>query len=263
MKKIISKSGALKAFYYLMAIDGDVTSELDKFDEIGREFMKEDFDQNRQSIIDDCQLQINSVVVEDERYDIIQEGLDKALDEPVNGIDDGVCRRLLIWDMLSIAYTDSKYNESEKRLIAHVARVLDVERDVLMEMEHLIKTAEAVVKELETLNSSNKPYSEIRPIVDEIENRKLIITKAAEELIADDYYGDKPNNDHGSAGQNNMFSEAGKKISETLNPMADQVGDFAKKTFSDAKDLVDKIDTKEITESAGKLFSKIKDFGRK
>ncbi len=258
MKQVISRNGALKTFYYLMAIDGDVTAEIDKFNEIGRDFLKEEFDNNRQQIIDECCAQIDSAVVDDELYDVIQEGVDKALGETVNKVEDGVCPRLLIWDMLSIAYTDNEYSEPEKRMIAHVARLLDVQKDVVMEMEHLMKTADAVIKELETLNSSNKPYSEIRPTVDEIEKRKQTITKAAEELIADDFVLERPQKEHKVEEQSNVFSEAGKMISDTLNPVVDQVGDFAKKTFSDAKDLVDKIDTKEISEGAGKLFSKMK-----
>ena len=258
MKQVISRSGALKTFYYLMAVDGDVTAEIEKFNEIGRDFLKEEFDSSRQQIIDECDAHIGSAVVDDELYDVIQEGVDKALGETVNKVEDGVCPRLLIWDMLSIAYTDNEYSEPEKRMIAHVARVLDVQKDVVMEMEHLMKTADAVIKELETLNSSNKPYSEIRPIVDEIEKRKQTITKAAEELIADDFVLERPQKEHKDEEQSNVFSEAGKMISDTLNPVADQVGDFAKKTFSDAKDLVDKIDTKEISEGAGKLFSKMK-----
>lgn len=263
MNRVISKSGALKAFYYLMAVDGDVRVEQTRFDEIGCEFMKEEFSNNRQLIIDECEAQISTAGTGDDRYDIIQEGLDKALNETTSNVEEGVIPRLIIWDMLSIAYFDDNYVDAEKRLIAHVARVLEVEKDVLMEMEHLMKTADAVMKELETLNSSNRPYSEIRPIVDEIEKRKLTITKAAEELISDDYALEGCEGQQKSDVQSNMFSEAGKKISESLTPMADQVGDFAKKSLSDAKELVDKIDTRELTEGAEKLFSKIKGFGRK
>lgn len=263
MKRIISKSGALKAFYYLMAVDGDACIELSKFNEIGAELMKEEFGNNRQPIIDECETQISIASAEDDRYDIIQEGLDKALNEISNSPEEGLMPRLLIWDMLSIAYFDDSYMDSEKRLIAHVARVLEVEKDVLMEMEHLMKTAGAVMKELEILNSSKKPYSEIRPIVDEIEKRKLTIMKAAEELIADDFTLDIGESLQKSDDSSNVFTEAGKKISDSLTPVADQFGDFAKKSLSNAKELVDKIDTKELTEGPEKLFSKIKGFGRK
>ena len=264
MKAVISKKGALKGFYYLMAVDGDVTAELDKIDEIGTEFMKEEFDQNRQSIIDECQAQISSSSADDDEiYDVILEGVDKALTDTVDSVEEGVSPRLLIWDMLSIAYADNKYDGAEKRLISHVTRILGVEKDVFMEMEHLIKTAEAVVKELDTLNSSNRPYAEIRPIVDEIEKRKITITKAVEELIADDYIGERPEVEQ-TEEKDNKLTQAGKKISESLNPVKEHVGDYAKKSRSGAKDLVEKIpDKKEISEGAGKLFSKVKNIGKK
>ena len=259
MKRVISKDGALKAFYYLMAIDGDVSIELERFDEIGREFYKEGFDDVKQSIIDECQKQIESTLVDDELYDVIQEGLDVAINDTVNHKEEGVYPRLLIWDMLSLAFADSDFSDSEKRLISHVARVLEVEKDILMEMEHLMRTADAVLKELDILNQSNRPYSEIRPLVDEIEKRKQTITKAAEELIEDDIILDVPEHAKKDDDQNSFFSEAGKKISDSINPMADQVGVFAKKAFSDAKGALDKMpDSKEIKDGAGKLFSKMK-----
>ena len=263
MKTVISKDGALKVFYYLMAIDGDVTAELEKFYEIGREFMKEDFDQYRQSIIDECQAQIDSAT-DDELFDVVLEGVDRALAETADYIEDGVCPRLLIWDMLTIAYTDNEYANIEKRLIAHVVRVLGVDKDVFMEMEHLIKTADAVVKELDTLNSSKRPYSEIRPIVDEIEKRKITITKAVEELIADDYIKDTPKEEEKAEEKDSTITQAGKKISESLSPVKEHVGEFAKKSISGAKDLVEKMpDKKEISEGAGKIFSKVKNLGKK
>lgn len=232
MIRTVSKKGALQAFYYLMAIDGNVSeSEMEKFDELGAAFDPEDFPGYRDEVLSECRAHIDTAAVEDEVYDVIQEGLDQALENADEPVEEGVASRLLLWDMLSIAYSDDDFSDEEKRLIAHVSRKLKIEKDVYLEMDHLIKTAVAIMKELDTLNESNLPYSEVRPIVDEIEKRKLIITKAAEELIADEYYldrNDKPREER----KPGIIASAGQKIAET------QTGQYVQKTFTDVKDAV-------------------------
>ena len=51
----INKTSVLKIFYYLMAIDGTVTGEeKTKFDEIGTNFLGDDYSVNKESILEEC-----------------------------------------------------------------------------------------------------------------------------------------------------------------------------------------------------------------
>ena len=58
--------------------------------------------------------------------------------------------------------------------------------NVFSEMEILIKTDKAVGEELKWLNSSGRPYNEIRPLVDEIEKRQMNIKASAQALMEDE-----------------------------------------------------------------------------
>ncbi len=250
MIKVISKKGALRAFYFLMALDGVSTFEKDCFEEIGTELLGEEFSAIEEEIISECERVISSIEVDDERYDVIQEGIDRALNDVVAAIDTGVVPRLLIWDMLSLAHSDSIFSDEENRLISHVARVLQIDKSVLVEMKHLISVARSILDEKKVLESSSRPYSEIRPMVDEVEKRQQTIVEAAKALIADDYLLEKVEK------EDDTILSTGRKISDFV------VG--GSKKIGDVKPLMKNISNfavtgaSEITDSAGKFFSKFR-----
>ena len=252
MIKVISKKGALKVFYYLMALDGVSSFEQDRFEEIGSELLGEEFSGIKEEIVSECESVIDSIEEDDERYDVIQEGLDNALNESVETIESGVVPRLLVWDLLTLAHSDSDYSDEENRLINHIVRVLRIDKSVLAEMKQLISTARSILDEKNTLENSTRPYREIRPLMDEVEKRQLIIVEAAKTLIADDYVLEKPEKEEEdnfliTAGKNigDFVVDSGKKIGESVTPIMKSVGDFA---VSGASGIAD---------GAGKLFSRL------
>ena len=254
MTKVITKKGALKAFYYLMALDGVSSFEQECFDKIGSELLEEDFSAIEEEIISECESVIDSIGVDEEKYDVIQEAMDRALNDTAETVDDGVVPRLLIWNMLTLAHSDSEFSEKENRLISHVARILQIDKSVLVEMKQLISVACSILDEKNELESSTRPYSEIRPLVDEVEKRQQTIVEAAKALIADDYILEvdapqtKGDNVIIATGKkiSDSVAAGGKKIGESVTPLAKSVGEFAVSGAS------------EIAEGAGKLFTKIK-----
>ena len=86
MLKIISKTGALKAFYFLISLDGTSDFVLNRFREIGLEMFPDEFESIKESIISECTQQIASASDDDELYDVIQEGIDAALSDTVSDI---------------------------------------------------------------------------------------------------------------------------------------------------------------------------------
>lgn len=272
MLKIISKIGALKAFYYLMSVDGVTSFEKERFHEIGLEILPDDFESIQEDIISECNYQIESVSKDYERYDIIQEGIDAALSDTVTDVESGVVPRLLVWNMLSLAHSDDDYSDNENRLIAHVTRILQIEKSVFVEMKQLISTISSVQKELELLTSSDRPYSEIKPLVDECENRRSTIMEAAKALIEDDILFDIPQSEPTKKKEVSLLN-AGKKISESvytgskmlgekISPITKDLGSKTAKGFKDASTLIGKKAGKggaDIKEGAGRLFSKMKE----
>lgn len=262
MLKIISKQGALKSFYYLMSVDGVTSFEEDRFQEIGEELLGAEFELCKDELVSFCKTHLNSISVDDERYDVIQEGIDLVLNETVTDVNDGVVPRLLVWNMLSLAHCDDDYSENENRIISHVARVLSIDKSVFVEMKQLISTADSVRKEQEQLELSDRPYFEVRPLVDEIEKRKNTIVEAAKALIVDDLLFEELPVVKNIEKKENVILNAGKKIGESVAVGGKKVGEAVAPV---AKDLGAKAATGAagIKDGASKLFSKMKDVTKK
>ena len=186
---LLEKRAAIKSFYYLMAVDGAVTAdEIECFDSIGAELDPEAFATYRDDMIAECELQLKNIIDEEDYYEVVLEGVDKALATQIDDPANGITVRLLVWDMLVIAFSNAEYSSYERKLIKHIVRVMDMDHSVFLEMEQIIKTNAAVENELSWINQSNRPYSEIRPIVDELERRQKVVLTCARQLIEDELY---------------------------------------------------------------------------
>lgn len=260
MIKVISKQGALKALYFLMALDGVSEFEQERFEEIGSELLGDEFNNIKEALMSECHDVIEGVTVDDERYDVIQEGIDGALNDTVASIEEGVVPRLLLWDMLSLAYSDLDYAEEENRLISHIVRILQIDKSVFAEMKHLIAVADSIQKEKAELENSSRMYSEIRPLIDEVEKRQRTIVEAAKALISDDIVLDVPEEDKDKS-ENIVIAtgkkvggyvvDGSKKLGESVTPIIKNMGEFASSSASG------------VADGAGKLFNKMKNLTKK
>ena len=116
------------------------------------------------------------------------EGVDKILFQELSEGELGISSRLLLWNLLVVAFCDGNYSIEERRLIKHIVRMLDIEKDIFLEMEQLMKANVAVGNELKAIERSDKPYNEIRPMVEELEKRREVIVTSAKALIEDELY---------------------------------------------------------------------------
>lgn len=186
---VFERQAAIQAFYYLMAVDGTVQpEELAAFDSIGNEIDPEEFASYRDVAIEVCEEQLASLIEEEDYYEVVLEGVDKALSFRTEDVQNGVPVRLLIWNMLVIALSNGEFSALERKLIKHIVRTMDVEHSVFIEMEQIIKTNVSVEQQLAWITKSDRPYAEIRPIVEELERRQNIIVTCAKRLIEDELY---------------------------------------------------------------------------
>ena len=186
----VSKEDAIKIVYYLMAVDGEICqAEEDKFDAIANEIDSE-FDSYRTHLITACQNQLNKVIDHDEYYEVIQEGVGAAIDN--SGTDDTswsiwesrVSNKLIVWNLLTIAFSDNRYSYDERKLIKYVTRRLNLDKAVFLEMENTIKALNALEREEKWLRTTTKPYGEIEKLINELQDRKNVISQSAKDLIA-------------------------------------------------------------------------------
>lgn len=180
----ISTRNALKVFYYMMAADGELFhGEEEKFDLIGQEVSPE-FDTIRADVITECQRQLDKVIDTADYYDVLQDGVEDALLSSAKTADSFITPKLLVWDLLTLAYSDEQYDETERRLLKYIVRKLDIDKAVFLEMESSIQTLMDLEKEQQWIKTTERPYLTIEAMVNEIEDRKHVIFDSVKALIA-------------------------------------------------------------------------------
>ena len=76
---VISTKYAIKVFYYLMAVDGEIFhNEEEKFDEIGLQ-IDPNYNNHKETIIKDCKTVLDSSQNEDEYYEVVRRGVQKTI----------------------------------------------------------------------------------------------------------------------------------------------------------------------------------------
>lgn len=181
--KAIPTRNAIKIFYYLMAADGEIFhSEEEKFDFIGQE-LDPNFAEHKEQIVNECQAQLDKVIDPEDYYDTLQDGIEDALIHMKVTDDSFITPKLLVWDMLTVAYSDEKYNEVERKLLKYVVRKVNIDKAVFLEMESSILTLMDIEKELEWIKTTNKPYLTIEAMMNKLNDRKSVIFESVKDLI--------------------------------------------------------------------------------
>jgi uncharacterized tellurite resistance protein B-like protein len=199
---------AIKIIYYLMAADGEIFhGEEAKFDSICAEFDPA-FDKNKEPIVNECRNHLDKQIDGDDYFDVIQDGVEEAVASfmaaaatgtaaattgaagteaagtEAAAADTALTPKLLIWNLLAIAYSDANYNETERKLIKYIVRKLGVDKAVFLEMESSVLTMMDLEKELSWIKTTDRPYLTIEAIVVEIENKKKVVLQSVKELIS-------------------------------------------------------------------------------
>lgn len=180
----LSTNSAIQIFYYLMSVDGHIESD----EEDSFVMLAQEIDPNSQSRVEEnveiCKKQLELVDDAEDFYDIVQDGVEKAIHKSVKTKDSFITPKLLIWDMLSIAFSDGTYDETERKLIKYVALRLNIDKAVFLELESSMYTLVDLEKELKWIKTTNRPYLTIEAMVNEIADRKNVIFESVKDLIA-------------------------------------------------------------------------------
>lgn len=180
----ISARNALKVIYFLMAADGEIYhGEEEKFDAIGKE-LSPDFASVKESIVKDCQTAMESMIDPEDHYDVIQDCVENALLSSQQAEETVITPKLLVWDLLTVAYSDESYNDTERRLLKYIVRKLNIDKAVFLEMESSILTLLDLEKELAWIKTTNRPYLTIEAMVNEITGRRNTIFESVKDLIS-------------------------------------------------------------------------------
>lgn len=179
----ISTRAAIKIIYFLMAADGEIYhGEEEKFDLIGKE-LDPDFADSREQIIQACQGALGKVIDPEDYYDALQDGAEEALLSSEKTEGASISAKHLVWNLLSVAYSDEQYNDAERRFLKYIVRKLNIDKAVFLEMESSMLTLMDIERELAWLKTTNRPYLTIEAMVNELADRKNIILESVLDLI--------------------------------------------------------------------------------
>lgn len=179
----ISVRSAIKIIYFLMAADGEIYhGEEEKFNLIGME-LDPDFPNSRNQIVQECQAALDKVIDPEDYYDALQDGAEEALLSSQKTEGASISPKHLVWDLLSVAYSDEKYNDSERKFLKYVVRKLNIDKTIFLEMESSMLTLMDIEQELAWIKTTNRPYLEIESMVNELADRKNIIFESVLDLI--------------------------------------------------------------------------------
>lgn len=181
--KSIATRNALQIIYYLMAADGTVFhSEEEKFDAIGTE-LDPDFADNKSSIIKDCQAQLEKGIDLKNYYNVLQDSVEAAIRSSNETADAFITPKLLVWNLLTIAYSDENYNEVERKLLKYIVCTLQIDKTVFLEMESSMLTILDIEKEIAWIKTTDRPYLTVEARINELTKRQTVIFDSVKGLI--------------------------------------------------------------------------------
>lgn len=179
----LSSDSALRIIYYVMAADGQFhKAEQRRFDEIGAE-LAPNFNTIRDPIVTACNAHIAQLIDPEDYFSILQEGISEAIQTGSNTPGASITPKILIWDLLTIAYSDGQYSDTERMLLKYVVRKLNVDKAVFLEMESSYLTLLDLENELAWVKTTDRPYLTIEAVVNEIADRKAAITDSIKDLL--------------------------------------------------------------------------------
>ena len=221
--KYLDRKGLVQIIYGIMMADGQISeSEAKQFDEIGLEIDPDGFLEYKDNLVSDCNERLSKYIDDQDYYDILQEYIDSMIVylEP----EHLVVPRYVIWNLFAVAYNEETLDMEEQRLIRHVARSLDMSKADYLELEQYMKSIVEMRLELKSLESSDKPYVEIRPRIELNKQRQKTIMDSVATLISDELYEySQKSKNVGGDNKSNIWE----KISIATNKVSDTAGKVA------------------------------------
>lgn len=136
---------------------------------------------DRQSLINECTENIDNNEGKHKRLILIQDKVERELSESDD--DDAIPAKLLLCNMLSMAYSDGTYSENEKNLIQYFTIRMEIPVDIALEIENTLFAYLDIERELDIIVNIDRYYRDIYPIVESLNDRKELLYNNIIDLI--------------------------------------------------------------------------------
>lgn len=182
--QVLSTESAIKIVYYLISADGKINDrEMEKFGEICVN-LDPKFDEYKDTLIASCKEELDKAIDDEDDYDVLQDAVENAIRKSEPKQDSYITPRLLLWDLLTIAYSDDHYHEKERKLMKYLVRKMNVDKAVFLELESSMLTVMDIDKEIEWIKTTDRPYLTIEAMVNELMERRSVVFEGVKDLIA-------------------------------------------------------------------------------
>ena len=111
------------------------------------------------------------------------DGVENAIREGANAQNAIVTPKVLLWDLMTIAYSDAHYDERERKLLKYIARKLNIDKTIFLEMESSFLALMDLEDEVNWIKRTDRPFLTIESMVNEIADRKNVIFESVKDLI--------------------------------------------------------------------------------
>lgn len=183
---VLSIWDSLRLIYSLMIADGSVSDEEKaKFYEIGQEIDPEFAAYQADVIEEGDRLMAMPSEDNDDYYDNVHDHVSSIIHSASLPKEQGIRGKILLWDLLTVAYSEGDYSSNEKRLLRFIAKSVGVDYAVLLEMEHTVRTLLAIEAEENWLKNTDRAYAVVEERVNELTDRKNTIMLGVRALLAD------------------------------------------------------------------------------
>jgi len=171
----LDEKSCLTLIYCVMNADGNLLPEEEQeYKEICNEFNPSI---DSLALLDTIKNENCSISVEDL--------VNMTLGESKNNLDGTVNPKLLIWDLIAVAWSDHQYSKDERDLISNIREKLNIDETVQMEMEQSYQTIIAVEKEKEQLKQADIEEDSRKKKLSELDKRENVIRTSINTLVMD------------------------------------------------------------------------------
>ena len=89
----------------------------------------------------------------------------------------------IIWTLINLAYADGNFSDDENAVIDDIAKQYDTKEDIVEELKDCAKTLICLESKSEWIETTNKPYKEVKIVKDEIEKDEVLVATMVANII--------------------------------------------------------------------------------
>ena len=91
----------------------------------------------------------------------------------------------IIWTLINLAYADGNFSDDENAVIDDIVKQYGIKEDIVEELKDCAKTLICLESKSEWIETTNKPYKEVKVVKDEIEKDEALVATMVANIIND------------------------------------------------------------------------------